>query len=125
MDIACNIGFTDGTHLPLDGYDKIKFYNEVPELEEYYTGYNLQQKEDVYYRVLNNLRTYPFVGIKREYNSDRLEFAGKVYAFKNYHNDGEVIIEENDTLYLQTSAITTIAVYEQWNKESESEDERW
>lgn len=113
MDIACNIGFTDGTHLALDGYDIITFFNEVPEVEEYYTGYNLQQKEDVYYRVLNNLKTYPFVGIKRKDNSDRLEFAGKVYAFKNYYNDGEDIIEENDTLYLQTSAITTIAVYEQ------------
>lgn len=125
MDIACNIGFTDGTHLALDGWDKILFLNEVPYVEVSFDGYDLQKDEHVYYQALNNLKAYPFVGIKRKDNNDRIEFAGKLYAFKNHHNGGKNIIEENDTLYLQTSAITTIAVYEQWKKESKSEDERW
>lgn len=125
MDIACNIGFTDGTHLALDGFDRIFFYTEIPNYELEYTAYSLQKDPLNYYGALNALVDYNFIGIKRNDNADEIEFAGKEYAFKNYHNGGKNIIEKNDILYLQTSSITTIAVYEQWNKESKSEDERW
>lgn len=111
MDITCNIGFTDGTHIALDGFDIITFLNEIPYAEKTYTGYDLQRDEDLYFEVLNNLKTYHFVGIKRKDNNDRLEFAGKVYAYKNYHNGGKDIIEENDTLYIQSSAVSTFAVH--------------
>lgn len=45
MDHACNIGFTDGTHLALDGYDEIFFYNEIPNIELEYTAYSLQREQ--------------------------------------------------------------------------------
>ncbi|WP_301420237.1 hypothetical protein [Mammaliicoccus lentus] len=125
MDHTCNIGFNDGTYLALDGWDEISFYNNVPNIEKTYSGYDLQREQVVYYEALNNLNEYNFIGIRRKHPSDELEFAGKKFAFEHYYNEGKDVDQLNETLYLQTSAITTIAVYEQWNEDSKWEDERW
>lgn len=115
MDIACNIGFTSGEHLALDGWDEILFLNEVPYVEVSFVGYDLQKDEHVYYEALNNLAKYKFIGIRRKYPSDKLDFAGKVYAFEHYYNEGKDVDQRNEYLYIQTSAISTIAVHEQWS----------
>ena len=39
MDVACNIGFTSGEHLALDGWDEILFLNEVPYIEVSFNPY--------------------------------------------------------------------------------------
>ncbi|WP_210129015.1 MULTISPECIES: hypothetical protein [unclassified Staphylococcus] len=114
MDVTCNIGFTDGTHLSLDGWDEILFIKEVPYVDASYTGYNLQNDEDSYYQAMNNLTEYPFIGIKRHDNSDELDFAGKKYVFSNHQPTIDKTFENNDILYVQSSAISTIAVYDQW-----------
>lgn len=115
MDVACNIGFTSGEHLVLDGWDEISFLNEVPYIEATYDGYDLQKDELVYYEVLNKLKEHNFVGIRRKDPSDKLDFAGKVYAFEHYYNEGKDVNQRNEYLYVQTSAISTIAVHEQWS----------
>lgn len=114
MDITCNIAFTDGTYITLDGYDEIYFYEILPYIRLTYRGYDLQNNQEVYYDVLNNLQNYPFIGIKRADSSDEMDFAGKKYAYKHYHSSTKNYDERNETLYVQTSAISTIAVYEQW-----------
>lgn len=111
MEITCNIAFSDGSYISVDGFDKIYFYNEIPLVETTYTGYSLQKDKDVYYRALNDLATHAFIGIKRNDNDNRLDYAGKAYAFKNYYPEQNDIIEENEILFLQTNTITTIVVH--------------
>ncbi|UNP84976.1 hypothetical protein MNZ23_06880 [Staphylococcus equorum] len=116
MDVACNIVFTSGESLTLDGWDEISFLDEVPYIKKTYDGYDLQNDEVVYYEVLNNLTEHKFVGIKRKDPSDEMDFGGKIYAFEQYRNEGKDIEQRNEYLYVQTSAICTIAVNEQWQK---------
>lgn len=116
MDHACNIGFTDGTYLALDGFDKIFFYNEIPNYELEYTMYSLQREQLNYIGALNALAQFKFIGIKRHDSADELEFAGKKYVYEHYYNNINQVDKSNEILYVKTSAISTIAVYEQWKK---------
>ena len=54
-----------------------------------FNGYDLQNDEHVYYEALNNLAKYNFVGIRRKDPSDKIDFAGKIYAFEHYYNEGK------------------------------------
>lgn len=112
MDVACDIIFTSGESLVLDGSDEISFLDKVPYIEKTYDGYDLQNDEVVYYEVLNKLTEHKFVGIRRSDASDEMEFSGKIYAFEKYRNEGKDIEQRNEYLYVQTSAISTIAVHE-------------
>lgn len=116
MDHAGNIGFTDGTYLALDGFDKIFFYNEIPNYELEYTMYSLQREQLNYIGALNALAQFKFIGIKRHDSADELEFAGKKYVYEHYYNNINQVDKSNEILYVKTSAISTIAVYEQWKK---------
>lgn len=115
MDVACDIVFTSGESITLDGSDEISFLDNVPYIVKTYDGYDLQNDEVVYYEVLNNLIEHNFVGIRRSDASDEMEFSGKIYAFKKYRNERKDNEQRNEYLYIQTSAISTIAVYEQWS----------
>lgn len=116
MDHVCTIGFNDGSRLVIDGYDEIFFIKEVPYVDISFTGYDLQNDEYKYYLALNNLANHPYIGIKRHDNKHELEFAGKKYVYSNFAHSLNKSIENNEILYVQTSSVSTIVVYEQWSK---------
>lgn len=109
MDVVCNIALVDGTIITLDGFDKIHFYNEIPEPSVTYSAYDFDREKYNYYNAMNDLSKYPFVGIERKDNSDELVFANKSYAYNNYHKNADITLEANEVLYLQSSSVTTIA----------------
>ena len=117
MDHAGNLGLNDGSYITLDGFDKLYFYNEVPEVETSFTIYDLQRNEMSYYNAINCLAKYNFVGVEREYTNDEseLEIAGKKYVYANYYKSIDKTELHSEVVHLQTSAVSTIAIYNQWN----------
>lgn len=100
MEIVLNICISDGSEILVDGFDEISFYNEVPNSEIEHSGYSWEK--DYYYELLNALSTYNFIGIKRNDNKDVLDYRDHSFAFRNEQ------FRKNETLYLNTSTITTI-----------------
>ncbi|MCM3071117.1 hypothetical protein M3559_00430 [Staphylococcus equorum] len=107
MEITCSICFTDGSYIVVDKFDEILFLNQIPYVEASFKGYSLQKDEFTYYKALNNLSKYSFIGINRNDNKDEIEFGGKKFVYNDYHKS----IDKNEILYIQTSAVSTIAVY--------------
>ncbi|WP_432717660.1 hypothetical protein AAA448_04530 [Staphylococcus equorum] len=111
MKVACSICFTDGSYIVVDGFDELLFLNEIPYVDASFTGYSLQKDEFTYYKALNNLTKYCFIGINRNDKKDEIEFGGKKFVYSNYHESIGKIIDKHEILYIQTSAVSTIAVY--------------
>ncbi|MBE7354948.1 hypothetical protein INS17_00190 [Staphylococcus haemolyticus] len=115
MDHVLNIGLNSGDYIALDGFDEISFYNEIPNEEWSCSGYEIQRKEMAYYNALNGLAEYNFIGIKREDTNNDLQFLEKPYVYEHYYKNIDKTDSKNEILYLKTSSISTIAVYEQWS----------
>lgn len=108
MDITGIICTCDGQKLYVDGFDTILFSNDTGNVEQLFTGYSLQKSNESYHEVLNCLSRYAFIGLRRHDNENELIYAGEKIAFKHRHQESDIVIEQNETLYLQTSAIATI-----------------
>ncbi|BDV07469.1 TPA: hypothetical protein RQT95_000298 [Staphylococcus aureus] len=117
MDHAGNLGLNDGSYITLDGYDKLHFYNDIPNEEISFTTYELQRNERSYHSAINCLAKYNFVGIERKYTNaeSELEIAGKKYVYENHYNNIGETDSHNEIAFLQTLSVSTISVYEQWN----------
>lgn len=111
MEVSSSICFTDGSYIVVDGFDELLFLNEIPYVDASFTGYSLQKDEFTYYKALNNLTKYSFIGINRNDKKDEIEFGGKKFVYSNYYESIDKTIDNHEILYIQTSAVSTIAVY--------------
>jgi len=100
MDMVLNICISDGSDIVVDGFDKIAFYNIIPNIEVTRSGYSW--RKDYYEELLSNLAKYKFISIERHDSNHGLEYRKHSFAFKNSHFEG------NKPLILQTCCITTI-----------------
>lgn len=100
MDMVLKVCISDGSEIIVDGFDEISFYNELPYEDVTHSGYTWQK--DYYNELLNNLRTFNFISVKRNDPAHKMEYRKHTFAFKNSHFEG------NKPLILQTNCITTI-----------------
>ncbi|NHM92084.1 MULTISPECIES: hypothetical protein [Staphylococcus] len=117
MDHAGNLGLNDGSYITLDGCDKLHFYNEIPNEEISFSTYELQKDEMIYHHAINCLAQYNFVGVERNFTNaeSELEIAGKKYVYEHYYENIDKVDSHNEIAYLQTLAVSTISIYNQWN----------
>lgn len=111
MEIVASLCFTDGSYITLDGFDEILFLNQIPYVDTAYSGYSLQKEKFTYYKALNNLNKYSFIGINRDDNENEIKFGGKKLVYSNHYDEINKTIENHEILYIKTTAISTIIVY--------------
>ena len=99
MDAVFTIIINDGEKFIVDSDDEIKFANILPDFDVTKTGCEWQE---CYFELLNSLKEYEYLSLKRHYKDEPLEYRGHTFAYKNER------FSDSEPLIIRTRAINTI-----------------
>lgn len=100
MENLLSICIADGSEIIVKSLDEISFMDVIPYADVTHDA--MTWEKDRYHQLLNSLKEFNFICLKRHDEHDILEYRTHSFAYKTKH------FSKNEPIYLNSATITTI-----------------